>query len=417
MIEKAVILAFIIFSISGNVLAWDWKDAMDQAIRRNPDLRVKQSLAEAQDLRYENAISLHYPRILLNGEFEEFLDSSKRIRRVAYFGPVFQIPLFSGGKINAGVDVAEGYKRVAEYQTRIESVTQNSKLRQAFASAVYAKNYLDLSHRIENQRKENLKFTKVRYESGLEYKWVYLSSDAKWKQAVLDIKKADLNNMSAISDLEDIIGPIAIKSVEEIDSSDFYPTQKEYNLTQATSDLDQHPRYLAQQSQVDAAIASVDYSRADSYPRVGASANTWIGDVKGVGIFPYITGIVGFSMPLFQDGYVRRNVSIAKSMVEQEKFTLVRVQLDLRTQLEKNYRTYLTSIEQVSVSRLNDEASEDRSKVVSNQYRSGLTTFLDWEDSQDGWVDAESQLLDNIRNYQVARAKLEESMGVELGNL
>ncbi len=83
-------------------------------------------------------------------------------------------------------------------------------------------------------------------------------------------------------------------------------------------------------------------------------------------------------------------------------------------EFQRNYQIFFISKQQLEISRLDVEASKDRAKVVGNKYRSGITPYLDWEKSQDGWVKAEIGLLTSIRDYQISRAKMEESMGMGL---
>ncbi|MEZ4846498.1 MAG: TolC family protein [Bdellovibrionota bacterium] len=406
------LLTPVIFSSSAH--AWGWKEAVNQAMDKNPSLRAQQQNEEAITLSYENARSLRYPRLTLMGTMQQYQNQTQKWQYRMAAGPRFQWLLWKGGQITSGIERAEALTHQADAAVRVTSVTTNFRLRQAFAQAIYAKNYLSLAHRIEQQRKDNVKLTEIRYQSGLEYKWVFLSSTAKWKKAQVDATRADMNKKTALADLENLLGPLPVASVENIEDQDFFDDSVEYSLESLIENSDKNPKIVLEQAQLAESEANIDYAKAEFYPEVALQADFWAMSRNQNALFPFWWTTLGVTMPLFEGGRIRRNVSIAKKEFVQRGFELNQAQLDIRADLQKNYQEYFISKQQVDISKLTVEANMDRAKVVSNQYRSGIASFLEWERSQDDWVNSEVELLASIRTYQIARARLEESIGVEL---
>jgi outer membrane protein TolC len=401
-------------SFSSSAHAWGWREAVNQAMDKNPSLRAQQQNEEAFALRYENARALRYPRLTLMGTLQQYQNQTQEWQYRAAIGPRLQWVLYQGGKITSGIERAKAVSDQADASARMTSVVTNFRLRQAFAQAIYAKNYLNLAHRIANQRKDNVKLAEIRYQSGLEYKWVFLSSTAKWKRAQLDAQRADMNKKTALADLENLLGSLPVSSVEDVNDQDFYIDEKEYDLEQLIANADKNPKIGLKQTQIEEAAANIDYVRADFYPQVGLQADFWAMSMRQNDLFPFWWTTLGVSLPIFEAGKLRRNVEIAKRDYARQNYEFNQAQLDIRADLQKNYQEYLISKQQVDVSKLTVEANMDRAKVVSSQYRSGIASFLEWERSQDDWVNSEVELLTSIRAYQIARAKLEETIGVEL---
>lgn len=414
MFRKNIIVFLTIFFIVTDSFAWSWKDAVDQAISKNPQLQSRKEQAEIAELTKQNAKAPYYPVVQLIGGAREYQDYTEQFRRQIYLGPSIDYLLFQGGKIHSGVDIANERDRQSELNIQLTSINVNARLREAFAGASYAKRYLELTKRIESQREENVKFTKIRYDSGLEYKWVFLTSEAKRKQAELDQIKAEMNTRTALADLEALLGPLSIQSANEIQDDDFYNTDQEYNLDQLIHEIPDQPKYALQQSLMEESVANIDYNQADYYPKIIASGDIGAMNTERNSLFPYWVVGASLSMPLSEGKRIRRNVSIARALVEQRKYEFEQTKLDLKTALQKAYQDYVIARKQVDISKITVEANKDRSHVVSNQYRSGLATFLEWESSQDDWVNSEVELLNNVRNYYNLRAKLEEAMGTEL---
>lgn len=415
MLRKNSILAVLPFILAAsNAFAWSWKDAVNLAIEKNPALQAQKENAEVVGLRYDIARTYRYPELSIQGSMQNFQNETKELQYRAFAGPRLEWLLFQGGKVSSGIARASALEDQAKANVRVVSVTTNSGLRQAFAQALYAKNYLDMARRIEKQRHENVKLTEIRYQGGMEYKWAFLSSKVKWKRAQLDITRAEMNKKTALVELEKILGPLPIQSVEEISDADFYATETVYDQEQVAAKATQNPKYVVQQNRVEEGKAIIRFNKADFYPEVGLRADFSVASVENDALFPFWLTTVGFSMPLFEAGRIRKNVNLARAQLSQRTYELEQTRLNINNDLQNEYRDYTIYKQQVEINKLNVEASEDRARVVSNQYRSGLTTFLDWERSQDDWVSSEIDLLNTVKNYQVSRAKLEEAMGVEL---
>jgi len=415
MLGKYPIFAVLCASLmTSQAFAWSWKDATATAQKTNPALQANKASADGFYLRYENAKSLRYPRLSIQGGLQNFQNQTQELQYRAVIGPRLQWLLYQGGKVSRGIEQADYLRQQADTNVRAVSVATNARLREAFAQAVYARNFLDLAHRIEKQRQDNVKITEIRYKSGLEYKWVFLSSTAKWKKAQLDATRAEMNKRTALADLEKLLGTLPIQSVEEISDQDFYADTTDYIEEQVSEKWKENPKYLTQFYRVQESEAGIGVSKADRYPTLAFQGDFFAASVEENDLFPFWTTNLFLSVPVFEAGRINRNISIAKQLWTQRKFELQQSEQEIKADLKTHYLNYYVSKQQVEISRLSVEAAKDRAKVVSNQYRSGLANFLEWESSQDVWVNSEIELLNSIRTYQLSRAKLEESMGVEL---
>lgn len=398
-------------------LGWGWKDAATLAARGNPLLRSQGEQVEATARLVSVARAGMFPKVSLRGGWNEFVDQQKQLEHQAFIGPRFDWLIYSGGKIRRGVDIAGYQDRQAELTRALTSIQVHARLRQAFANALYAKNSLALARKIEKQRHENVRFTQIRYQSGLEFKWVYSSSTVKWESAKVKTQEALLDQQSALKELEAVSGPLPIRSIEEISDADFYPAANGTLPADAFARMDAHPQIEFQRSRVDESRARVDFVNADRFPALGVQANAFASSVEEVSLFPYLSAGAFFSMPLFEANRLRNNTAIAKTGYAQRKNELDQARLDLAARIQRTYQDYALAEQRVGVSRMNLQANEDRAKVVSEQYRSGSANFLDWERSQDDWVGAETDLLNTVRAWQTTRAKYEEALGVELNTL
>ena len=151
MFRAPFILAVPILLMASQSLAWSWKDAVDLAIEKNPTLQAEKEKAEVVELRYDNARALRLPRLSLQVAYQNYQNQTLNVQYRAYIGPRFQWILYQGGKINAGMKRARAIQDQGNLSVREVSIQTHNDLRQAFAQAIYAKNYLELAKRIEKQ--------------------------------------------------------------------------------------------------------------------------------------------------------------------------------------------------------------------------------------------------------------------------
>ncbi len=411
---KACFIWYLVFTFPNLLLAWGWKDAASLTLERNQTLQAQQNVVEGAKYGVSEAKSGHYPAVNFLGGWMEFIDQRKDIEHKAYIGPRWQWLLYQGGKVSSAVDIASFQEKQAELQREVTSIDIHSRLRQSFANAIYARDSLRLNQEIEKRRQENVLFTEMRYKNGLDFKWVYDSSQVKWEDAKIDTESAKLDQETALKNLESLMGPLPIHSVNDISSEDFYENETQAQPTQVISYLDLHPQILLQKYKLDESVARIRYSKADNYPEVGVQSDTFVGSVKTQTWFPWLTASLLFQIPIFEGFRIQSQTDVAQAHYRQQLNDLAQAKLDLTLKIEDSYRAFVLAKKRLEVSRTNLSVSEDRARVVSKQYRNGLTTFLDWERSQDDWVSAENDVLNNVKTYQISRAKFEEAIGLEL---
>jgi outer membrane protein TolC len=396
--------------------AWGWKDAAAQALEKNQNLKMRQQDVEAAHFQLSVAKSPLFPSITLRGGWSETLGRRKEWEYSAFVGPRFQWILYQGGKIGKGIDIANSQENQADLGRVIASIDLNLKLRQAYANALYSKNFVQLAEKIEGRRLENVKFTELRYKNGLEFKWVYASSKVKWEKAKVDLENARLDQGTSLRELEAVTGVLPIQKIEDISDENFYSDEGPGAPTKLLAELDQHPQMRLQNLKVTESRLNVGYVGADQYPTVALQGDTYLSSVSSVSLFPYLSAGIALSVPIFQGNYYTSRTAVARVQQQQALSEATQARLDLTSKINRTYQDYVLAKNRLEVSRQNLEASKDRARVVSGQYKAGNTSFLDWERSQDDWVTAETELLTNIRGYQTSRARYEEAIGVELSS-
>jgi len=398
-----------------NALGWSWKDAESIAIQNNLGLKSTKESIDISSLGLKSAKSFHLPDLFVTGAARKF-DDEDGLGHLYRGGLRFRLPLFSGGSVVQGTAIARERKKQVGSTYRVGKIRVLVDLRLAFIEIVYVRKLVELSERIVSQRKENLEFVKLRYDSGLEFKWVYLSSRAKLDQAKLRLIDAQVSEGPALAALEDILGVLPIESMNEVEETDFYQDPTNYKLEPLLTNVTSHPEILRKLSEVREAEYEIKRSKSVYWPTIAFQGDVAVIDTDDDPVFPFwaVGGVL--NMPLFEGGRNVRDVEISRKRRLQSNLSAKQLVLSLKAKIKRAHKNHLLARERIDVSHANFEASNDRAKVVRQQYRTGLIKFLNFERAQDDWVRAEEGYLNAKRNLHQSRARLEAEIGVELGS-
>jgi len=185
-------------------------------------------------------------------------------------------------------------------------------------------------------------------------------------------------------------------------------------LEQARQD---HPSLIAAKAKLDAAKAAIDESRANGRPTLSFIANT--SDVRTNQSMDYNgdsrmrDNSVGLQLniPLFEGFERAYQVRGAQAQFEASEAELSDVEQRISLELWVNYQAL--SIETGSLERTADWVNQSNQalQVVQGRYRSGAGNMIELLNASNAYAVAEQQHINTLKNWQMARLKLAESLG------
>ena len=390
-----------------------YKDLEEIVLQNNPSIQIAQNGFKVAERTEDNAESLRLPNLDAVGGAQKFQDENEVGHQMS-IGARISWPLYQGGRISNGIKAARARVGQVGMAERINRILIRKELRESFAQAVYAKNLTGLSQKIYDRRRKNLEFTRLQYDGGLEFAWVVKSQEAKVKNAEIRIMEADLTQRSALADLEAIAGTPAAKTIDEIDPVGFYAEIPQYDLSSMLTIVENHPESQRQVGSLTESTYRVKVSQGARLPTLALQSDLLMIDTHDEPVFPFWSVGVRLTMPLFEGRRNIRNVEIARLRKENEELDLADTKRKLKSTITAAFQGYQLAQRRVSLAQINYDTNNDRANVVTQQYRSGMTNFLNWERAMDDWEQSEDGLLRAIRDAQVATARYEQTIGMEL---
>jgi multidrug efflux system outer membrane protein len=172
---------------------------------RRPDLREAEERLKAANARIGVARAAYFPSIRLTGfyggESQELSDLFKGPARTWSMGANLLQPLFAGGQIRGGVDIARGQASEAEQRYVQAIAIAFRETREAIASQSYTREIFEAQRIREQSLARSLELARIRYDNGVYSLFELLETERQLLAVRLEAIDAERDRRTAIVDL------------------------------------------------------------------------------------------------------------------------------------------------------------------------------------------------------------------------
>jgi len=400
--KKVYIFIFIILFLSNGAVysqdALTWEDCVQEAKKNNPDLISASEKVRQTRMDKIIDISAALPDISasLSGKSAKAASTGATTDTYAYSVSGEQL-IFDGFKTLHDISSSSKTLKAQEYTYAVTSSNIRLDLRGAFVDLLKAQELTSLTKEIAERRKQNLELVKLRYEAGREHKGSLLTAEADLANAEYEVRQAERSITLSQRDLSKEMGlekfnPAAVKGE--------FSVIEGYNAKPDIEGLADTTPFLRELiAKKEAARSDLRSEQADFFPTVyvngsaGRSDSVWSpeNDTWSYG--------VTVSLPIFEGGSRFADISKAKSKLRQLESDQRSGRDTVLLTLEDTWKDLRDSIENVSVRKKFIEAAEERARITTTQYETGLTSF-------DVWIIIEDNLVNAKKLYLNARATM-----------
>lgn len=409
---KFFIIFLILFFISKCVEAeeiFNWEDCIKEAKKNHPDLIASQEKLNQARANKGIARSNLLPQISssLSGKTSK-ATTGDTADKYSYDITGKQL-LFDGLKTPYDITSAQEFVKSAQYNYEVTSSNVRLRLRSAFVELLRAQVLLGITGDISSRRKQNLELVKLRYEAGREHKGSLLTAQADLAQAEFEVAQAKRNVSLAQRRLTKELGRKEFTPIEV--KGDFEITDNNGEKPNFENLADNVPFLKELIAKKETARFSLKSAKADFFPQVylntsaGKTASDWPPDKE-----EWSAG-VSLSFPIFEGGSRIAEVSKAKAELNQAQADEQSGRDSVILTLEETWKDFQDAIDTVSVKKKFVEAVQERAKIASAQYSTGLITFDDWIIIEDNLVNSKKAHLDAQANLLVAEANWIQAKG------
>lgn len=324
-------------------------------------------------------------------------------------------PIYTGGKISAGRQMARLGRQIADQQLRMTRMDVLVDADNAYWSYIAVRRKVRMLESYSTQMDTIYKQTSSAVAAGMAIENDLLRIEAKRTEIEYQLQRArngaDLCRMA----LCNVIGtPL---------DTDIEPTDTTFNIESPTAmslDIARRPEVGLLEKQIDVNMQRIRDARSEMLPTVGLSAGySYYGNIKLKGFADMGNGSTVPYTQEFRDG-----IGIAMLAVKipifhwgesRKKLHKARYELD-NSQLELQRNMRLMSIEaQQAVQNVEDgyrmihtaesglRQAEENLRVMRNRYAAAMSPLTDLLDAQSQWQQAQSNLIEAQTQYMIYR--------------
>ena len=324
-------------------------------------------------------------------------------------------PIYTGGKISAGRQMARLGRQIADQQLRMTRMDVLVDADNAYWSYIAVRRKVRMLESYSTQMDTIYKQTSSAVAAGMAIENDLLRIEAKRTEIEYQHQRArngaDLCRMA----LCNVIGTPLDTAIE--------PTDTTFNIESPTAmslDIARRPEVGLLEKQIDVNMQRIRDARSEMLPTVGLSAGySYYGNIKLKGFADMGNGTTVPYTQEFRDG-----IGIAMLAVKipifhwgesRKKLHKARYELD-NSQLELQRNMRLMSIEaQQAVQNVEDgyrmihtaesglRQAEENLRVMRNRYAAAMSPLTDLLDAQSQWQQAQSNLIEAQTQYMIYR--------------
>ena len=324
-------------------------------------------------------------------------------------------PIYTGGKISAGRQMARLGRQIADQQLRMTRMDVLVDADNAYWSYIAVRRKVRMLESYSTQMDTIYKQTSSAVAAGMAIENDLLRIEAKRTEIEYQLQRArngaDLCRMA----LCNVIGAPLDTAIE--------PTDTTFNIESPTAmslDIARRPEVGLLEKQIDVNMQRIRDARSEMLPTVGLSAGySYYGNIKLKGFADMGNGTTVPYTQEFRDG-----IGIAMLAVKipifhwgesRKKMHKARYELD-NSQLELQRNMRLISIEALqAVQNVEDgyrmihtaesglRQAEENLRVMRNRYAAAMSPLTDLLDAQSQWQQAQSNLIEAQTQYMIYR--------------
>jgi outer membrane protein TolC len=413
-----------------NLAALSIKQAIENALAKNPMLEMVAAQANAAKNRTAQARSGFFPQVDLNGSWNRTTNpmwafgtklNQEKITQMDFAPDLLNNPdpinnfgadvslrwaLYNGGQIRTGRDQALLGEKIAVLgltRARQQVIAQTATV---YAGLLMAGENLNVIKQALKTAQTSLKMVQSRFNSGLAIKSDLLRAQVRIAKLAQLQTLAQSHVETAWANLTAIMGTLADDRYRLTSSLETAQKLEDALSTWITTALHHRPDLKQIRYQAQIAEKAVQKAHGAHLPSVGLfgkyEMNTEDFDNTADN---YMFG-AGVRINLFSGFRYTAGEKEARAMLAAAKAQEYQTILGIRVETESAFQQARSAFENIEVSRVAISQAEEALRIVRNRYRNGMMTIVGLLDAEVALQQARTNHFNRLHDYKVAMIRL-----------
>jgi len=404
----------IVFAASSSLLL-NLEKSIQIALENNIDYKITGSMVDVSQAQIDEAEGAKKLNIKLRGgylQMSETLDEEdiaagdfSNLFSIGQGAPIVSIQaskiLYSGGQLNAFVDQAEANKQISLNELEQEKQEIIYKVTQAYYQILQAEGLKKVSSQAVKQMQAHLETSEALLKEGMIAPLELNRIKSQLSNLEHNLIKAENGFELTMYNLNSIMGIVLNTELVLENNLSYEPCEiiLEEALVQA---IENRPEIMNIEQQRRIMENMVDVAKSNKKPQVVLSAES---------------GITGWQATIVAE-YSLLDGGVNKAKVEQAEINLVQVdqsEQQVKQLIEFEVRSAYLNMKEaeklIKVAKEGIENSQESFRIAQVKYNEGIATNTEVIDAQSALIEAETNHLNALYDYNTARAALVKAMG------
>lgn len=330
------------------------------------------------------------------------------------FGVSFILPLYKGGRLDAGVTIAEIRKSIADDMFRMSRQDLVYNLTNVYYKIYQLEKLFEASEASVKQLEAHKKNVELFLQAGTVPKVELLKTEVELAHAKQDaiVVRNSLESsyelLKMLMGIEDINGKISL--VQEEPPADKYPALKEA----AKRAFSLRPDYNAVLKKKRVAEEKVNFAQGRRLPSIYLSSEYSERSGDSFRFKENWNLALRLSVPVFDGGLIRSEVGKEKKEMEKVREEERSLRLDIIREIKDSYLNIENALKRMEVSRKAIEEAKENLRIEVLKYDTGSGTSTDVIDAQTFLLRAEADYLQAVYDKNIAIASLRKAIGEDV---
>lgn len=392
---------------------------IETALRNQPAIRSAREQVNAGQGRVTQAASPYYPRITASTGHEESHVVGGQVQSVSRSNTtsvsVNQV-LYDFGRTGNALDATRSALQAAEFEE--QRVMQDTVLnvKQAYYALLAAQKLVLLAQKTVEQADNHLKQADAFFRSGSKPRFEVTRAEVEVNNAKLSMINAKNTVRLRTIGLYNAMGidPGGDLLIEDVLSAPVSSPTIEQALAEAVKS---RPELLRAEADIQAARARIKAEESTYLPTLSANGSySWANGSTSMGTFKldvqdsWNAGVM-LSMPLFEGWLTQGKVSEARANLHALEAQGQTFRRSVLIELNQAYADIESAEARIAVMQSLLKKADESLELAQGRYAAGVGTYIEITDAQVAAVNAETDHVQALYDYQLAAARLVKAMG------
>ncbi len=432
--KKIMLILIFVTSIVAQERTFTLQESLENGLMNSKELKISKSKINYSDAKLSEIKSQFFPQVKFLGNYTRLSDNvppfqfsvpmfpnpikiSEPILDNYTFKIGFSQPIFTGMKLLSNKSAAENNLKAAEIDYSKENNEIAFNIYNAFWNYYKAQEIKKTVEKSLFQMENHLKDTKNFYQQGLVAKNDLLKLEVQYSNIKLML--IDAENAVKISQISfnKAIG-IELDADSKIIVSDYPEKQTNYNLSEILQETIKNRNELqAMNFRISASESMIDAANSTWFPSINLTGNYYYNNpnlrfqpLKDEFNENWDIGIT-LSWDIWNWGLTSAQVSQAEEMKIQLETNYEQMLENIQLEVYSNYQNLQKAEEKSKVNKIALEQAEENLRIISEKYNLQLVNSTELIDAESLKLQAETNLKTAIVDFQLAKTKLEKSLG------